>query len=46
MLGCKLPPKKSREKKVLAQSEVICFLNRAKEEGYKSEKCLWKARSV
>ena len=33
-IGCKLPPKKSREMKVLTQSEVIRFLNRAKEEGY------------
>ncbi len=30
-IGCKLPPKKSREMKVLTQSEVIRFLNRAKE---------------
>ena len=33
-IGCKLPPKKSREMKVLTQGEVIRFLNRAKEEGY------------
>lgn len=33
-IGCKLPPKKSREMKVLTQSEVVRFLNRAKEEGY------------
>ena len=33
-IGCKLPPKKSREMKVLTQSEVIRFLNRAKEEDY------------
>ncbi len=33
-IGCKLPPTKSREMKVLTQSEVIRFLNRAKEEGY------------
>ncbi len=33
-IGCKLPPKKSREMKVLTQNEVIRFLNRAKEEGY------------
>ncbi len=33
-IGCRLPPKKSREMKVLTQSEVIRFLNRAKEEGY------------
>ncbi len=33
-IGYKLPPKKSREMKVLTQNEVIRFLNRAKEEGY------------
>lgn len=33
-VGCKLPPKKSREMKVLTQSEIVRFLNRAKEEGY------------
>ena len=33
-IGCKLPPKKSREMKVLTQNEIIRFLNRAKEEGY------------
>lgn len=33
-IDCKLPPKKSREMKVLTQSEVIRFLNRAKEEDY------------
>lgn len=33
-MGCKLPSKKSREMKVLTQSEVIRFLNQAKEEGY------------
>lgn len=33
-VGCKLPPKKSREMKVLTQGEIIRFLNRAKEEGY------------
>ncbi len=33
-IGCKLPPKKSREMKVLTQSEVIRFLDRAKEENY------------
>lgn len=33
-IGCKLPPKKSREMKVLTQSEIIRFLNRAKEENY------------
>ncbi len=33
-LGCKLPPKKSQEMKVLTQNEVIHFLNQAKEEGY------------
>ena len=33
-IGCKLPPKKSREMKVLTQSEILRFLNRAKEEGY------------
>ena len=33
-IGCKLPPKKSREMKVLTQSEIIRFLNRAKEEDY------------
>lgn len=33
-IGCKLPPKKSREMKVLTQGEIIRFLNRAKEEGY------------
>lgn len=32
--GCKLPPKKSREMKVLTPNEVIRFLTRAKEEGY------------
>lgn len=31
-VGCKLPQKKSREMKVLTQSEIIRFLNRAKEE--------------
>ena len=31
-IGCKLPPKKSREMKVLTQNEIIRFLNRAKEE--------------
>ncbi len=33
-IGCKLPPKKSREMKVLTQIGVIRFLNRAKEEDY------------
>ncbi len=33
-IGCKLPPKKSREMKVLTPSEIVRFLNRAKEEGY------------
>ncbi|MCX4357695.1 MAG: site-specific integrase [Oscillospiraceae bacterium] len=33
-VGCKLPPKKSREMKVLTPNEVIRFLTRAKEEGY------------
>lgn len=33
-IGCKLPPKKSREMKVLTQNEIIRFLSRAKEEGY------------
>ena len=33
-IGCKLPPKKSREMKVLTQNEIIRFLNRAKEEDY------------
>ncbi len=33
-IGCKLPPKKSQEMKVLTQNEVIRFLNQAKEEGY------------
>ena len=33
-IGCKLPPKKSREMKVLTQNETVRFLNRAKEEGY------------
>ena len=33
-LGCKLPPKKSREMKVLTPSEIGRFLARAKEEGY------------
>jgi len=33
-IGCKLPPKKSREMKVLTQDEIIRFLNRAREEGY------------
>ena len=33
-IGCKLPPKKSREMKVLTPNEVIRFLTRAKEECY------------
>ena len=33
-IGCKLPPKKSREMKVLTPNEIVRFLNRAKEEGY------------
>ena len=33
-IGCKLPPKKSREMKVLTQGEIVRFLNRAKEEDY------------
>ena len=32
--GCKLPPKKSKEMKVLTPSEISRFLARAKEEGY------------
>ena len=32
--GCKLPPKKSREMKVLTSNEIGRFLARAKEEGY------------
>ena len=31
-IGCKLPPKKSREMKVLTQDEIMRFLSRAKEE--------------
>lgn len=33
-IGCKLPPKKSREMKVLTPNEIVRFLDRAKEEGY------------
>ena len=33
-IGCKLPPKKSREMQVLTQAEILRFLTRAKEEGY------------
>ena len=33
-IGCKLPPKKSREMQVLTQDEVRRFLTQAKEEGY------------
>lgn len=33
-VGCKLPPKKSREMQVLTQNEIIRFLHQAKEEGY------------
>ena len=33
-IGCKLPPKKSREMKVLTPNEIVRFLNRAKEEEY------------
>lgn len=33
-IGCKLPPKKSREMKVLTPNEIMRFLNRAKEEDY------------
>ena len=33
-IGCKLPPKKSREMKVLTPSEIVRFLDRAKKEGY------------
>ncbi len=33
-IGCKLPPKMSREMKVLTRDEIIRFLNRAKEEDY------------
>ena len=33
-IGGKLPPKKSREMKVLTSNEIMHFLNRAKEEGY------------
>ena len=33
-IGCKLPPKKSREMKILTQAEIVRLLSRAKEEGY------------
>lgn len=33
-VGCKLPPKKTREMQVLTQIEIIRFLHQAKEEGY------------
>ena len=33
-LGCKLPPKKSREMQILTPNEIVRFLARAKEEGY------------
>ena len=33
-IGCKLPPKKSREMQVLTQAEILRFLTQAKEEGY------------
>ena len=33
-LGCKLPPKKSREMQILTPNEIMRFLARAKEEGY------------
>lgn len=33
-IGCRLPPKKSREMQVLTQAEILRFLTQAKEEGY------------
>ena len=33
-IGCKLPPKKNAEMKVLTQSEIIRLLNQAYDEGY------------
>ena len=33
-IGCKLPPKKSKEMQVLTQAEIVRFLIQAKEEGY------------
>ena len=33
-IGCRLPPKKSKEMQVLTQAEILRFLARAKEEGY------------
>ncbi len=33
-IGCKLPPKKSKEMRVLTQAEIMRFLIQAKEEGY------------
>ncbi len=33
-IGCKLPPKKSKEMQVLTQAEIMRFLIQAKEEGY------------
>ncbi|MBQ7581364.1 MAG: site-specific integrase, partial [Lachnospiraceae bacterium] len=33
-IGCKLPPKKSKEMQVLTPGEITRFLSRAKEEGY------------
>ena len=33
-IGCKLPPKKGHEMKILTQTEIVRFLARAKEEGY------------
>ena len=33
-LGCRLPPKKSKEMQVLTQAEIIRFLTQAKAEGY------------
>ena len=33
-LGCKLPPKKSREMQILTPNEIVRFLAQAKEEGY------------
>ena len=33
-IGCKLPPKKSKEMQVLTQAEILRFLIQAKEEGY------------
>ena len=33
-IGCKLPPKKNAEMKILTQAEIIRLLNQAAEEGY------------